>query len=111
MENDEIVLNNEEQNKDAILTQQEGFAYPVLPLRGIVLFPFTTESLHVGRDISVKAVEYATTQGDGKVLLVIQKLLLVLNSLFLFSFHQLFSISNLLNLFFFLFHLVLIVYI
>lgn len=45
---------------------------PIVPLRGLILYPFTTLNFDAGRDISVKALE-AAMNNDSVVLLVAQK--------------------------------------
>src|SRR5215467_1086935 len=47
-------------------------AYPVLPLRDIVVFPHMIVPLFVGREKSVRALE-KVTQGDTSILLATQK--------------------------------------
>src|SRR5215469_8489838 len=47
-------------------------AYPVLPLRDIVVFPHMIVPLFVGREKSVRALE-KVTQGDASILLATQK--------------------------------------
>jgi len=47
-------------------------AYPVLPLRDLVVFPNTRVSLNVGREKSIRAVECAV-RGDNIILLATQK--------------------------------------
>ena len=44
---------------------------PLVPLRGLVLYPYTTLNFDAGRDISVRAMETAVN-GDSIVLLVAQ---------------------------------------
>ena len=46
--------------------------YPLLPLRDAVVFPHTTRRILVGRDISLRALEYAESH-DGKIILSAQK--------------------------------------
>ena len=46
--------------------------FPLLPLRDAVIFPFTTRRILVGRDISLKALEYAEAH-NGEIILVTQK--------------------------------------
>ncbi len=46
---------------------------PLLPLRGVVLFPYMIVPLFVGREISVRALEVATEQGGGKLMFATQK--------------------------------------
>ena len=46
-------------------------AYPVLPLRDIVVFPHMIVPLFVGREKSVRALE-EVTNGDGRILLAAQ---------------------------------------
>jgi ATP-dependent Lon protease len=36
--------------------------FPLLPLRDAIVFPYTTRRILVGRDISLKALEYAAAQ-------------------------------------------------
>ncbi len=45
---------------------------PVVPLRGLVVFPYTYVSFDVGRDMSVAAIEAASNNG-GTIFLVAQK--------------------------------------
>ena len=47
-------------------------SYPLLPLRDAVVFPHTTRRILVGRDISLRALEYAESH-DGKIILSAQK--------------------------------------
>ena len=47
-------------------------AYPVLPLRDMVVFPYMIIPLFVGRDKSILALEEAA-KGDGLVFLMVQK--------------------------------------
>ena len=49
-----------------------GEAFPVLPLRDIVVFPHMIVPLFVGRDKSVRALE-SVMKDDKKILLVAQK--------------------------------------
>ena len=46
--------------------------FPLLPLRDAIVFPYTTRRILVGRDISLKALEYAEAH-DGEIILVTQK--------------------------------------
>ena len=46
--------------------------YPLLPLRDAVVFPHTTRRILVGRDISLRALEYAESH-DGEIILSAQK--------------------------------------
>jgi len=46
---------------------------PLLPLRGVVLFPYMIVPLFVGREISVRALEVATEQGGGRLMFATQK--------------------------------------
>ena len=46
--------------------------FPLLPLRDAIVFPFTTRRILVGRDISLRALEYAEAH-DGEIILVTQK--------------------------------------
>jgi len=46
---------------------------PLLPIRDIVVYPFMILPLFVGRDSSIKAVEYALNKSDRLVLLASQK--------------------------------------
>ena len=46
--------------------------YPLLPLRDAVVFPHTTRRILVGRDISLRALEYAESH-DGQIILSAQK--------------------------------------
>lgn len=46
--------------------------YPLLPLRDAVVFPHTTRRILVGRDISLRALEYAEAH-DGHIILSAQK--------------------------------------
>ena len=46
--------------------------FPLLPLRDAIVFPYTTRRILVGRDISLKALEYAESH-DGEIILVTQK--------------------------------------
>ena len=55
-----------------MLEHSPGFAYPVLPLRDIVVFPHMIVPLFVGRDKSVAALE-DVTKDDKQILLVTQK--------------------------------------
>ena len=43
-----------------------------MPLRDAIVFPFTTRRILVGRDISLRALEYAEAH-DGEIILVTQK--------------------------------------
>lgn len=54
-----------------ILKTLDTIKVPVLPLRGITLFPYTTMHLDAGRQISVDAIEYAL-QNNVQVLLLTQ---------------------------------------
>ena len=47
-------------------------SYPLLPLRDAVVFPHTTRRILVGRDISLRALEYAESH-DGEIILSAQK--------------------------------------
>ena len=47
-------------------------SYPLLPLRDAVVFPHTTRRILVGRDISLRALEYAESH-DGQIILAAQK--------------------------------------
>lgn len=46
--------------------------YPLLPLRDAIVFPLTTRRILVGRDISLKALEYAEAH-DNVIILAAQK--------------------------------------
>ncbi len=46
--------------------------FPLLPLRDAVVFPLTTRRILVGRDVSLKALEYAETHGN-EIILAAQK--------------------------------------
>ena len=46
--------------------------YPLLPLRDAIVFPHTTRRILVGRDISLRALEYAESH-DGEIILSAQK--------------------------------------
>ena len=46
--------------------------YPLLPLRDAIVFPHTTRRILVGRDISLRALEYAESH-DGQIILSAQK--------------------------------------
>ena len=46
--------------------------YPLLPLRDSIVFPHTTRRILVGRDISLRALEYAESH-DGEIVLSAQK--------------------------------------
>ena len=46
---------------------------PLIPLRGLTVFPSTTVNFDVGRKKSVKAVEEAVKNYNGKILLCRQK--------------------------------------
>ena len=46
--------------------------FPLLPLRDAVVFPHTTRRILVGRDISLRALEYAESH-DGEIILSAQK--------------------------------------
>lgn len=46
--------------------------FPLLPLRDAVVFPYTTRRILVGRDISLRALEYAEAH-DNEIILVAQK--------------------------------------
>ena len=46
--------------------------FPLLPLRDAIVFPYTTRRILVGRDISLRALEYAEAH-DGEIILVTQK--------------------------------------
>jgi ATP-dependent Lon protease len=46
--------------------------FPVVPLRDIVFFPRTTNSLLMGRERSIHAVEHAAVT-DGRLMLVVQR--------------------------------------
>ena len=48
----------------------ERVVFPMLPLRGVVVFPHQPMSLVVGRPRSVAAVKAADAQGDKKIFLV-----------------------------------------
>ncbi len=49
----------------------ESILLPVIPLRGVVIFPHTVTPILVGRQRSIRAVEYASS-ADGRVFLVAQ---------------------------------------
>ena len=51
----------------------ERVVFPMLPLRGVVVFPHQPMSLVVGRARSVAAVKAAEAQGDKKIFLVSQR--------------------------------------
>src|SRR3970040_752929 len=53
-------------------TQRETFDLPVLPLRGVVVFPHMVIPLFVGRDKSIRALDQAM-ESDKRILLVAQK--------------------------------------
>ena len=65
-------IENTENLKEDIIQDINALLYPVLPLRGIVVFPFAEVTLDVGREISMRAVETAVGNG-GKILLLTQK--------------------------------------
>ncbi|MBW1862240.1 MAG: LON peptidase substrate-binding domain-containing protein, partial [Deltaproteobacteria bacterium] len=54
------------------LLNGEAFQYPLLPLRDVVIFPNMVVPLFVGRDKSIKALEYAMSH-DKEVFLSAQK--------------------------------------
>ena len=47
--------------------------YPVIPLRGKVAFPNTNLSFEVGRDMTLKAIEYASTASERTFFILTQK--------------------------------------
>ena len=53
--------------------KQEKMAYPVLPLRDIVVFPHMIVPLFVGRDMSVRALSQAMDSKNKEIFLVTQK--------------------------------------
>ena len=55
-----------------MLTESSGNAFPVLPLRDIVVFPHMIVPLFVGREKSVLALE-EVMRDDKQILLVAQK--------------------------------------
>lgn len=54
------------------MLEQNSVRMPMLPLRGIIVFPGMIINLDVGRERSIKAVE-AATNGTGKIFLLTQK--------------------------------------
>ncbi len=52
--------------------KDDGIYLPVIPLRGMVIFPDTVNPITVGRERSLEALEYATTL-DSAIFLVAQK--------------------------------------
>ena len=46
---------------------------PIVPLRGKVAFPHTTISFEVGRQMTLKAIDRATSGGDRLVFIITQK--------------------------------------
>ncbi len=52
--------------------KQEKYYYPLLPLRDVVVFPYVVVPLFVGRDKSIKALEYAMSH-QKKIFLSAQK--------------------------------------
>ena len=46
---------------------------PLIPLRAMVAFPNTTLSFEVGRDVTVRAVNRCTANGDRLIFLCAQK--------------------------------------
>jgi len=61
---------NDDQNPDG--NAQPGDAYPLLPLRDIIVFPHMVVPLFVGREKSINALEEAMSQ-DKEILLAAQK--------------------------------------
>ena len=54
------------------MLEQNSVRMPMLPLRGMIVFPGMIINLDVGRERSIKAVE-AATNGTGKIFLLTQK--------------------------------------
>ena len=59
-------------NKKKLVEMSEEFDYPLLPLRDVVVFPNMVVPLFVGRDKSIKALEYAMSK-DKEVFLSAQR--------------------------------------
>jgi ATP-dependent Lon protease len=59
-------------NKKKLIEMSEEFDYPLLPLRDVVVFPNMVVPLFVGRDKSIKALEYAMSK-DKEVFLSAQR--------------------------------------
>jgi ATP-dependent Lon protease len=59
-------------NKKKLVEMSEEFDYPLLPLRDVVVFPNMVVPLFVGRDKSIKALEYAMSR-DKEVFLSAQR--------------------------------------
>ena len=60
-----------------IKTGQSFEILPLMPLRGMILFPHATMDLDVGRELSIKAVERAMAQ-DQRIFVYMQRLLHVI---------------------------------
>lgn len=55
-----------------MIRTEEVQTYPLLPLRGVVIFPYTILNLDVGRDRSIAALEQAMLE-EGQIMLAAQK--------------------------------------
>lgn len=63
------------------IEEQKDFVLPVLPLRGMVFFPFATEEIYIGRKASINAVNAAIAE-NAYIILLAQKDNELLNPLY-----------------------------
>jgi ATP-dependent Lon protease len=64
--------NHVQSQKKKVIEMSEEFDFPLLPLRDVVVFPNMVVPLFVGRDKSIKALEYAMSK-DKEVFLSAQR--------------------------------------